>query len=116
MAEPERIYMCGFLRKRQRGKHIKSESQRKNLKFQGRYCTLTKHAFIYSKKENVCTYKWLADSLSKSTTLLCRVRQEDHFQQKGSNLSLAQIQRHLRRELYHLLTFAFRYNSSLLLY
>ena len=53
MAEPERVYMNGFLRKRQRGKHIKRESQRKNLKFQERFCTLTEHAFTYSKKENV---------------------------------------------------------------
>ena len=55
MAEVK-LYMSGFLRKRQRGKHIKSESQRKNLKFQERYCTLTEHSFTYSKKENVCSH------------------------------------------------------------
>ena len=46
--------MSGFLRKRQRGKHIKRESQRKNLKFQERYCTLTEYSFTYSKKKSVC--------------------------------------------------------------
>lgn len=47
------VYMSGYLEKRQRGKHIKRENQRKKLKFQGRYCVLNQNSLIYSKKENV---------------------------------------------------------------
>lgn len=47
------VYMTGYLQKRQRGKHIKKETQRKKLKFQERYCELNEHFFVYSKKENV---------------------------------------------------------------
>lgn len=52
MAERE-YYISGFLKKRQRGQHIQREAQRKNLKFQDRYCTLSEHSFTYSKKKNV---------------------------------------------------------------
>ena len=41
----------GFLEKRQRGRHIKSERQRKRLKFQKRFCVLTKEALMYSKEK-----------------------------------------------------------------
>ena len=47
------VYMSGYLQKRQRGKHIKRENQRKKLKFQERYCVLNEDSLIYSKKENV---------------------------------------------------------------
>lgn len=51
--EEGKVYMKGFLLKRQRGKHIKRENQRKKLKFQERFCILNKDFLFYSKKENV---------------------------------------------------------------
>jgi hypothetical protein len=41
----------GFLEKRQRGRKVKSESQRKKLKFQRRFCVLTWEGLTYSKDE-----------------------------------------------------------------
>ena len=49
----ENVYVKGYLHKRQRGKHIKKENQRKKLKFQERFCVLNKDFFLYRKKENV---------------------------------------------------------------
>ena len=47
------VYISGYLQKRQRGKHIKRETQRMKLKFQERFCELNEDNFIYCKKENV---------------------------------------------------------------
>lgn len=60
------VYMSGFLQKRQRGKHIKRENQRKKLKFQERYCVLNENSFIYSKKENV--------SLQRDCEAACKIK------------------------------------------
>lgn len=48
------VLMEGYLSKRQRGRSVKKESQRKKLKFETRYCILTRNEFTYSKKEKVC--------------------------------------------------------------
>ena len=51
--EEKKVYMKGFLLKRQRGKHIKRENQRMKLKFQERFCVLNKEDLLYKEKENV---------------------------------------------------------------
>lgn len=43
----------GYLQKRQRGLS-KSEGDRKNLKFQQRFCVLRKDEFVYYQNEKVC--------------------------------------------------------------
>lgn len=51
--EEDGLYMKGYLQKRQRGKKVENESQRKKLKFQERFCVLNKDILLYKKKENV---------------------------------------------------------------
>ena len=63
------VYMTGYLQKRQRGKHIKRETQRMKLKFQERFCELNEDNFIYSKKKNVSTSGTTSYSLARPQAL-----------------------------------------------